>query len=224
MARVLATGADTALGRIGTVLAAVRPEPTRIQGETTRLVRRLAWCGATERADNTRIRNDAWRLARRGPDGHNARDGDPTGGTARHAHHLSGARRMAHREEPRADATRARTGDARVGDRAVCGQDRHADREPHDRRRAHDRRETNVTATPDAALPEQFHVLLEYAMLASQRDPFDPMDQAIKAATTRFLFAPSTSTSTGRWSTSIRSRPSSWPISRVWQSPDRRHS
>ena len=46
MARVLAIGNQTALGRIGSALAAVRPEPTRIQRETARLVRRIAWCGA----------------------------------------------------------------------------------------------------------------------------------------------------------------------------------
>jgi len=43
---VLATGNQTALGRIGSVLATVPPEPTRIQRETARLVKRLAWCGA----------------------------------------------------------------------------------------------------------------------------------------------------------------------------------
>lgn len=28
--------------------------------------------------------------------------------------------------------------------------------------------------------PEQFHQLIEYSILASQRDPFDPMEKAIK--------------------------------------------
>ena len=44
-ARVLATGERTALGRIGNALAEVASEPTRIQLETSLLVKRLAWCG-----------------------------------------------------------------------------------------------------------------------------------------------------------------------------------
>ena len=47
--------------------------------------------------------------------------------------------------------------------------------------------ELDVAATPDSGLPEHFHELLEFAMLASQRDPFDPMDKAIKAAIERLL-------------------------------------
>ena len=42
---MLATGERTALGRIGNALAAVASEPTRIQLETSLLVKRLAWCG-----------------------------------------------------------------------------------------------------------------------------------------------------------------------------------
>jgi Ca2+-transporting ATPase len=33
---------------------------------------------------------------------------------------------------------------------------------------------------PPSRLPEQFHRLVEYAILASQRDPFDPMEKAIR--------------------------------------------
>jgi Ca2+-transporting ATPase len=35
-------------------------------------------------------------------------------------------------------------------------------------------------AAPRDALPEQFHELVEYAILASQRDPFDPMEKALR--------------------------------------------
>ncbi|MBI3777795.1 MAG: cation-translocating P-type ATPase, partial [Gammaproteobacteria bacterium] len=35
-------------------------------------------------------------------------------------------------------------------------------------------------SAPHAALPETFHELVEYAILASQRDPFDPMEKALR--------------------------------------------
>ena len=38
-----------------------------------------------------------------------------------------------------------------------------------------------------ATLPEAFHELVEFAILASQRDPFDPMEQAFKRLGDRFL-------------------------------------
>ncbi|MDD1475168.1 ATPase, partial [Dolichospermum sp. ST_sed4] len=36
-------------------------------------------------------------------------------------------------------------------------------------------------------LPENFHRLIEYGVLASQRDPFDPMEIAIKKLGERYL-------------------------------------
>lgn len=39
----------------------------------------------------------------------------------------------------------------------------------------------------DQALPEEFHSILEFAVLASPVDPFDPMDTAFKALGERFL-------------------------------------
>ncbi|MDA8364156.1 MAG: cation-translocating P-type ATPase [Gammaproteobacteria bacterium] len=41
--------------------------------------------------------------------------------------------------------------------------------------------------TPHAALAEPFHELVEYAILASQRDPFDPMEQAMRGLGTAML-------------------------------------
>jgi P-type Ca2+ transporter type 2C len=38
-------------------------------------------------------------------------------------------------------------------------------------------------------LPEEFHQLVEYSMLASQKDPFDPLERAIKRLGDRKLFA-----------------------------------
>jgi Ca2+-transporting ATPase len=39
----------------------------------------------------------------------------------------------------------------------------------------------------DKQLPEYFHDLLEYGYLASQRDPFDPIEKEIKSTTEKFL-------------------------------------
>ena len=36
------------------------------------------------------------------------------------------------------------------------------------------------TSTPDAELPEKFHTMVEFAMLATPVDPFDPMEKAIQ--------------------------------------------
>ncbi len=37
-------------------------------------------------------------------------------------------------------------------------------------------------SAPLAALPENFHEIVEFAILASQRDPFDPMEKALRTA------------------------------------------
>ena len=82
--------------------------------------------------------------------------------------------------------------------------------------------ELDVTTARDS-LPENFHELVEYAMLASQRDPFDPMEQALRAlgettlARTEHLHA--------HW-TLVREYPLSpglMALSHVWRGPDRQH-
>ncbi len=47
--------------------------------------------------------------------------------------------------------------------------------------------EFSVTEKGSEALPETFHVLLEYSILASKPNPFDPMEQAFVATGTRYL-------------------------------------
>jgi len=77
--------------------------------------------------------------------------------------------------------------------------------------------------TARESLPENFHELVEYAILASQRDPFDPMEKALRAlgdttlAQTEHLHA--------NW-TLVREYPLSpelMALSHVWRGPDRRH-
>jgi P-type Ca2+ transporter type 2C len=74
---------------------------------------------------------------------------------------------------------------------------------------------------PRAELPETFHALIEFAILASQRDPFDPMEKALRAlgesrlAHTEHLHAD--------WEL-VREYPLSpelLALSHVWRAPDR---
>jgi len=50
-------------------------------------------------------------------------------------------------------------------------------------------RETKIFAIDEATttLPEPFHELMEFSILASQHDPFDPMEKAIKSAGAKLL-------------------------------------
>jgi len=72
-----------------------------------------------------------------------------------------------------------------------------------------------------ASLPERFHDVVEYAILASPADPFDPMEKAMRELGARTLA--DTEHLHGNW-TFIREYPLSdclLAMSRVWKSPDR---
>ena len=69
-------------------------------------------------------------------------------------------------------------------------------------------------------LPERFHELMEFAILASQRDPFDPMEKALRGTGDRFLAR--TEHLHGDW-TIVREYPLSrelLALSHVWKAPD----
>jgi Ca2+-transporting ATPase len=73
---------------------------------------------------------------------------------------------------------------------------------------------------PSSDLPEQFHTLIEYSILASQRDPFDPMEKAILQVGDEYLTQTEHLHTT--W-TLIQEYPLSkklLALSHVWQSPD----
>ncbi|MDO8705094.1 MAG: cation-translocating P-type ATPase [Sulfuricaulis sp.] len=78
-------------------------------------------------------------------------------------------------------------------------------------------------SAPLKTLPEKFHEVVEFAILASQRDPFDPMEKALRAlgestlARTEHLHQ--------HW-TLVREYPLShelMALSHVWRGPDREH-
>ncbi|WP_286845966.1 MULTISPECIES: cation-translocating P-type ATPase [Aminobacterium] len=73
----------------------------------------------------------------------------------------------------------------------------------------------------DDPFPETYHALLEYAMLASQKDPFDPMEKAILRSGEKLLEG--TEHLHANWAL-VREYPLSpelLAMSNVWHSPDR---
>lgn len=77
----------------------------------------------------------------------------------------------------------------------------------------------DVAAPIPSSLPERFHALLEYGILASQRDPFDPMEQALHRIGAQALG--DTEHLHADW-TEVQSYPLSpelLALSHVWQSP-----
>jgi Ca2+-transporting ATPase len=223
MGRVLATSTQTALGRIGSVLAAVRPEPTRIQQETARIVKRLAWCGAGLSvlvAVAYGLTHGEWL---------NAILAGITLTMAILPEELPvvltiflglGAWRIAkNRVLTRHVPALEMLGSATVlcvDKTGTLTQNRMSLAVLHA-----DGRELAVATTPDSGLPEHFHELLEFAMLASQRDPFDPMDKAIKSTTARLLGGTEHVHLDWMLVDEYPLSPGLLAISRVWRSPDR---
>lgn len=80
--------------------------------------------------------------------------------------------------------------------------------------------EGNAFEVDSAALPEHVHPVVEYGILASQRDPFDPMDRALKELGERTLWG--TEHLHRDW-TLVREYPLTpelLALSRVWKSPE----
>ena len=81
-------------------------------------------------------------------------------------------------------------------------------------------RHTTSASSQSPRVPEQFHELAEFAMLASQPDPFDPMDRAIRKLGDEALQG--TEHLHASWKV-VREYPlakSLLAISEVWTSPD----
>ena len=188
VAEVRATGSRTELGKIGKALLALEDEDTAIERETNLLVRRLAIFGAGLCA----IVVVAFGLTR-----HDWLHGVLAGITlamatlpeefpvvltiflALGAWRLS-QRQVLTRRVPAietlgaatvlcVDKTGTLTLNQMTARRIMAGE------------RAHEVREDGVT------LPEAFHQTVEFAILASQRDPFDPMEKAFKQLGDRYL-------------------------------------
>jgi Ca2+-transporting ATPase len=224
VARVEATGLNTEIGRIGKALLKVAAEPTPLQRETRRMVRLFAAAGAAL----SLLVVAAYGLLR----------GDWLNGLlAGLTLAMSilpeefvviltvflalGAWRMAKAQV----LTRHMPVVETLGAATVLCVDKTGtltrNRMSVARLHAHGE-DLDVTTARDS-LPENFHELVEYAILASQRDPFDPMEKALRAlgettlAQTEHLHA--------HW-TLVREYPLSpelMALSHVWRGPDRQH-
>ncbi|MBI3635944.1 MAG: cation-translocating P-type ATPase, partial [Candidatus Rokubacteria bacterium] len=222
LARARETGARTALGKIGTALEALAPEDTPMQAETHRVVRRLAIAGIVFCVVVTIVY-----AATRG----NWLEGVLAGLTlamaiipnefpvvltlflSLGAWRLSRAQLLT-RRIPAVETLGAttvlcvdKTGTLTVNQMSVA-------------MLAADGRYLALGAQPAGEIPEEFHTLVEFAILASQRDALDPIDQALKRvgdtylATTEHLHTD--------W-TLVQEYPLSrqlLALSRVWRSPD----
>jgi P-type Ca2+ transporter type 2C len=222
LARVLATGTGTALGRIGRALAAVAPEPTRIQRETALLVKRLAWLGG----GLSLLVAIVYGVTR--GDWLNGLLAGITLAMAILPEELPvvltlflglGAWRMAQsRVLTRRVPALEMLGSATVlcvDKTGTLTQNRMTLSQLHADGR------TLALEGGTKELPESFHELLEFSMLAGRRDPFDPMEQAIQRATSEKLGG--TEHVHLDW-TLVDEYPLSRELlamSRVWQSPDR---
>jgi Ca2+-transporting ATPase len=188
VAQVLATGARTEMGRIGKALQTVAPERTALQRETGGLVRILAVVAVILCVAVVAV----YGLARR-----DWLEGFLAGLTLAMAilpNELPavlaiflalGAWRIARqrvltRRVPALEALGSatvlavdKTGTITLNQMTVC-------------RLYADGRFYDVTDGTDT-LPEEVHELVEYAILASRRDPFDPMEKAFKALGERRL-------------------------------------
>ena len=225
IAQVLAIGQNTALGAIGKALQRVKSESTLIQQETTVIVKRMAWIGA---ALSLMIAVLYW-LTR-----HDVLNGFLVGLTFAMAvlpEELPvvltlflglGAWRIAQKQV----LTRNIPAVEMLGAATVLCVDKTGTL-------TQNRMEMARLYTPSGSLdlaalgaeplPEEFHALLEFGVLASHRDPFDPMEQAITLATQKTLAG--TEHIHRDW-VLVDEYPLSRELlamSRVWQSPDREH-
>ena len=73
---------------------------------------------------------------------------------------------------------------------------------------------------PVSAVPEEFHELAEFAMLASQPDPFDPMDRAIRTLGDEVLRGTEHLHASWKVEREYPLSKSLLAISEVWSSPD----
>ena len=222
VARVLGTGLSTEMGRIGKALQALEPEETRLQAETRRLVRNLAIFGLSLCAVVVVLYG-----ATRG----SWTDGLLAGITlamatlpeefpvvltiflALGAWRLSQSRVLT-RHVPAIETLGSatvlcvdKTGtltENRMSVSSVFAAGTFLD----------------VDALAGERLPEEFHEVVEFGVLASQRDPFDPMEKALRQLGVDYLAR--TEHIHDDWGL-VREYPLSTELlalSHVWQSPD----
>ena len=229
VARVASTGLRTELGRIGKALQSLEPEDTLLQRETGRLVRRLAVVGLSLcvvvvvlygiTRTTTLGSKEAW------IEGFKA--GIATAMAtlpeefpvvltiflALGAWRIS-QKRVLTRRMPAIETLGAatvlcvdKTGTLTMNQMSVS--------------KLHAGGETFDAADPaNKALPERFHELLEFGILASRREPFDPMEKALRHLGTTFLARTEHLHANWKLVHEYPLSPELLALSRVWKSPD----
>ncbi|MDD4052547.1 MAG: HAD-IC family P-type ATPase, partial [candidate division Zixibacteria bacterium] len=226
VAEVLATGSKTELGKIGKALLGVASEDTLLQKETGRIVRNFAIIGLTLCAlvvviygitrGNTAISWEEGFLAGITMAMATLPEEFPVVLTiflALGAWRIS-QKRVLTRRMPAIETLGAatvlcvdKTGTLTLNQMSV--RQLYADGEFFD-----------TKDTTETTLPEHFHEILEYGVLASKRDPFDPMEKALKELGVTYLAR--TEHLHENWSL-IHEYPLSpelLALTHVWQSPD----
>ena len=224
IARVLATGAATEMGRIGKALARLEEEPTRTQKETATVVKRVAWVGlalaagvavayGTTRADwlNGLLVGITLAMAI-------LPEELPVVLTVFLA---LGAWRIAKRQV----LTRRVPAVEMLGATTVLCVDKTGTLTQN--RMALSRLcaagEVYGVDRGSAELPEEFHELVEFSVLASHRDPFDPMEKAIREAGLALLASTEHLHEDWVLVEEYPLSPELLAMSRVWRSPDSQH-
>ena len=179
LARVLATGSRSSMGRIGQSLRALHPQPTPLQQASERLVRRVAWVGG---AVSLAVVALAWAW-----DGRSLLQSLLLGIATAMAllpeeipvvltvFLALGAWRLSQRQV----LTRRLAAIETLGAITVLAVDKTGTL-THNRMRVAmlDNLRQQHTEGP---LPEDLHDLLEFALLATPQNPYDPMEQALQA-------------------------------------------
>ncbi len=222
MAEVIRTASDTAIGRIGKALSGIKKETTSLQNEVAQVVKRVSWISFALAGVVA-----LWYGAARG-DWLNGFLAGITLAMALLPEELPvvltvflglGAWRISKekvltRHIPAIEMLGAatvlcvdKTGTLTQNKMAlaqICAADQ-----------VFDATETNLVS-----LPEAFHETLEFAVLASQRDPFDPMEMAIRESGLRLLANTEHLHSNWRLVNEYPLSRELLAMSRVWQSPD----
>lgn len=228
LAKIIATGSHTAIGAIGEALASIKPESTRIQIETTRVVKIVAIIAVAlsiilavyyglARHDwlhsilagltlamallpeelpvvlTVFLGIGAWRIAQRGVLARRAAAIEMLGAITVLCVDKTGTL-----TENKMALVELKS-DFSVSESIV------------------------VSDLKNALLPEKFHALVEYAILASHRDPFDPMEKAILHTGNKLLEGTEHLNATWTLLSEYPLMPALFAMSRVWRSPDAAH-
>ncbi|MBN9133834.1 MAG: cation-translocating P-type ATPase [Nitrosospira multiformis] len=223
MAVVTGTATDTAIGRIGKALASIEQKPTRLQGEVARVVKRVSWIGFALASIVA-----LWYGATRG-DWLNGFLAGLTLAMALLPEELPvvltiflglGAWRISKekvltRQIPAIEMLGAATVLC-VDKTGTLTQNRMAVARIFSAGQIFD-----AAGKESSGLPETFHETLEFAVLASHRAPFDPMEIAIRNAGHKLLADTEHLHSDWRLMSEYPLSHDLLAMSRVWQSPDR---